>query len=73
MTPQTFTDLALEFAEIPAEKLKRLSIRDRYGFVDLDTADAEKLIANLNGIQYNGALLPIERAASFREEQRRQP
>jgi ATP-dependent RNA helicase DeaD len=73
MTPQTFTDLALEFAEIPAEKLKRLSIRDRYGFVDLDTADAEKLIANLNGIQYNGALLPIERAAAFREERRRPP
>ena len=71
MTPQIFTELAQEFADIKPEGIKHLVVREHYGFVDLDPPLAERLIENLNGIEYNGAYLPVEVAAVVRSEERR--
>lgn len=65
MTPQLFRDLALEMAELSPQDLGHLTIREHYGYVDVKEPEARKLIASLNGIQYNGALLPVEFAANL--------
>lgn len=72
MTADLFRDLAVEFAELKAEDLRMLTIREHYGFVDVYREQAETLIAALNGIEYNGMPLPIEHAATLtRRPQRR--
>lgn len=72
MTADLFRDLAMEFAELKAEDLRMLTIREHYGFVDIYREQAETLIGALNGIEYNGMPLPIERAATLtRKPQRR--
>ncbi len=71
MTAELFSDLADEFAGIKRDDLKHLSIREHYGFVDLDEQKAKHLIANLNGIEYNGMVLPVEFATEIRQPQRR--
>lgn len=65
MTSQTFTDLAVEFANIKPEHLCRLSIREHYGFVDVKAEHARMLLKNLNGIEYNGTMLPVEYATAI--------
>lgn len=65
MTSQTFTDLAVEFADIKPEHLCRLSIREHYGFVDVKAEHARMLLKNLNGIEYNGTMLPVEYATAI--------
>ena len=63
MTRELFTQLATEFAEVSEAALKNLELKDTCGFVELSQEHAETLINNLNGIEYNGAPLPIEIAA----------
>ncbi|HQH25792.1 MAG TPA: helicase-related protein [Oligoflexia bacterium] len=65
MTPSLFKELAAEFAELDQEKLRRLTLRDYYGFVDVRKPEAEMLIKSLNGIEYNGLPLPVEFAAGL--------
>jgi hypothetical protein len=60
ITAEIFTDLAVEFAEISRQDIKYLVVRDTYGFADVAEMHARTLIDNLNGIEYNGALLPVE-------------
>lgn len=62
MTPGVFSDIAKEFAEVPAGDLKNISVREFYGFVDIAESKAEALISSLNGIEYNGQPLPVELA-----------
>jgi len=62
MSPQVFTDIAKEFANIEPDALRNISIRGHYGFVDVQQKDADKLIGDLNGIEYNGHALPVELA-----------
>lgn len=62
MTPELFTDLAKEFGEVQAEDIRAISLREHYGFVDLFEPQAATLIKNLNGIEYNGTVLPVELA-----------
>ena len=69
MTPELFKDLALEFAELHADDLRLLTIREHYGFVDLMYPEAMSLIKNLNGIEYNGQVLPIEFATVINKRQ----
>ncbi len=69
MTPQIFTELAKEFADITPEGINHLVVREQYGFVDLEKPLAERLIENLNGIEYNGFDLPVEVATVIRAEQ----
>ena len=63
MTDELFRKLATTMGEINDDQISRLSIRESYGFVDLLEPQASKLINNLNGIEYNGTELPIERAS----------
>jgi len=62
MTPEVFSDIAREFAEVPASLLKNISVREHYGFVDITESKAQVLISSLNGIEYNGQPLPVELA-----------
>ena len=72
MTAEVFLELAREFAEIPTETLRNISIREHYGFVDLPARQVETIIENLNGIEYNGQPLPVEIALiPTRPERRR--
>lgn len=70
MTPELFTDLVVELAEIAPGDLRHLTIRECYGYVDLNGEKALALLNNLNGIDYNGQLLQLEIACAF--TQRRQ-
>jgi ATP-dependent RNA helicase DeaD len=62
ITAEVFKELAAQFAELKAEDLRAISLRDHYGFVDLYEREANALIQNMNGIEYNGAPLPVELA-----------
>ncbi|MCB0322314.1 MAG: DEAD/DEAH box helicase [Bdellovibrionales bacterium] len=73
MTNQLFTDLAAELAELNKSDLRKLIIRERYGFVDLYAPQAERLTASLNGIEYNGHPLPVELATTLSPRERRRP
>ena len=64
MTEDLFRQLAVNMGEIEANDIKHIIIREQYGFVDLLEPKAKKLIDNLNGIEYNGIDLPIERAST---------
>ena len=66
MTPEVFTGLALEFAELRDPDILDLTIREHYGFVDVPAPVATQLIQNLNGIEYNGSLLVLEVATQMR-------
>ncbi len=66
---QTFANLAKEFADVDEQDLRNLSIREHYGFVDVYTPQAEALMNNLNGIEYNSMPLPVEFAAALTREQ----
>ncbi len=65
MTTSLFKELALEFAELRPDDLRKLTIRDYYGFVDLFQPKADTLIKCLNGIEYNGLALPVEYASTI--------
>ena len=65
MTSDLFRDLAMEFAELKPEDLRKLTIREHYGFVDLYKAQADILVQSLNGIEYNGTELPVEYAGAL--------
>ena len=65
MTADLFTQLAENMGEVGREDLKRISFRDHYGYVDLCEEKAIQLINNLNGIEYNGAVLPVQRATTL--------
>ena len=65
MTPSLFRDLAQEFADLRADDLRKLTIRDYYGFVDLYKKEAHVLVKSLNGIEYNGLQLPVEVASTL--------
>jgi ATP-dependent RNA helicase DeaD len=73
MTEELFADLAAEFASVPKSALKRLSIRELYGFVDVPSDVAPALIESLNGIEYNGLELPVEQALQIPPEEQRRP
>ncbi len=71
MTRDEFVHLVTEFAEIDQKYLKNIIIRDKYGYADVSPRDAVRLIETLNGIEYNGAALPVEFATVLVREQRR--
>ena len=71
MTEDTFVALAADMGEVKKESLRNLSIRGHYGYVDIKGADAQKLIANLNGIEYNGEVLPVKLATELSQGERR--
>ncbi|MBL7662325.1 hypothetical protein JNK13_06185 [bacterium] len=65
MTAEVFSNLALEFAEVPDGTFDSIVFRDHYGFADLNRLDAEHLINTMHGIEYNGEELPIEFALTL--------
>jgi hypothetical protein len=67
MNADEFKKLALDFAQVSADDLRGVNFREHYGFVDLPEPAAVKLIENLNGIEYNGHPLAVERATAVRE------
>jgi len=71
MSADEFRKLALDFAQVKSEDLLGVSFREHYGFVDVKEGSAKLLIENLNGIEYNGHPLVVERAASLSERPRR--
>lgn len=73
MSPEVFTDLAVEFGELKAEDLRNLTIREHYGFVDAIEPKASQLTKNLNGIEYNGQTLPVEFATVIANKRGRRP
>ena len=72
MTPELFTDLAIEFGELKREDIKLLTIREHYGFIDILEPQAKALLKNLNGIEYNGHILPVEVATSLSQRRSRE-
>jgi len=71
MNPSEFKTLAKDKAELESKDLKKLTIREHYGFVDLMAPLAEKLIESMNGIQHNDDTLVVERAAVLNDKPRR--
>lgn len=71
MNEDLFRQLATTMGDVEQSDLRHVSIRDSYGFVDLTEPQASVLIANLDGIEYNGAVLPIQRAAVLGKSQQR--
>ncbi|MCC6953212.1 MAG: DEAD/DEAH box helicase [Deltaproteobacteria bacterium] len=69
MTAELFRELANEFAELREDDIKYLVIRERHGFFDINSQRVEKVLENLNGIEYNGHPLPIEVATSLKREE----
>lgn len=63
MSPKLFIDLATSIGEIKDSDIERLTIREKYGYVDIFEPSATRLLNALNGIEYNGQVLPVERAA----------
>jgi RNA recognition motif-containing protein len=71
LNEDSFKKLAQEKADVDAKDLKKLTIREHYGFVDALEPVAKKLIENLNGIEINGSILPVEKATSLTEKPRK--
>jgi ATP-dependent RNA helicase DeaD len=53
-------ELVSNFAELEEDSLKRVLMRDEMCFVDVAAPEAEKVLKNLNGIEYNGDTLNVE-------------
>ena len=70
MTNEVFRSLAADMVELPPDSILATRFRDVYGFVDVTEQAAGPLIDSLNGIEYNGALLPVE-VAMVKEPERR--
>lgn len=60
MTSDIFCALAADFADVTKEKILSARFREIYGFVDIAGDSAQPLVESLNGIEYNGHLLPVE-------------
>jgi RNA recognition motif-containing protein len=60
MTPELLAELASELAEVSREAIRGITVRDEYGYVDCLRPEAEAILKNLNGIEYNGFPLPVE-------------
>jgi hypothetical protein len=63
MTDDLFKEIATGIADLKEGQIKRSVFRQRHGFVDLMEPHASQLVSALNGIEYNGITLPVERAA----------
>ena len=59
-------NLAVEFAELKANDILHIRLRDHYAYVDLIENNARTLVAALNGIEYNGSPLPVEIATEIK-------
>lgn len=71
LSRDSFLDIAASHANIDEEQLRKLSIREHYGFVDLLQPHADTLIENLKGVQFQGTELVVEKAASLSDRRRR--
>jgi len=60
MTSDVFCAMAADLANIRSRDLRKLSLRDYYGFVDIRRDQAHALMDALNGIEHNGEPLSIE-------------
>ncbi|MCC6933946.1 MAG: DbpA RNA binding domain-containing protein [Deltaproteobacteria bacterium] len=65
MNEELFIQLAENMGEIKKEDIRHISIREHYGFVDLIEDKAKQLINNLNGIEYNGVSLLVQKATTL--------
>ncbi len=66
MNDETFLTLVTDKAGLDKKDIQNLSFRDHYGFVDIGSKNAKKLIDSLNGIDYKGAELAVEKATSMK-------
>ncbi len=71
LTRESFLDLAASHANIDEDQLRKLTIREHYGFVDLLQPNADSLIEQLKGVQFQGEKLVVEKAASLSDRRRR--
>ncbi|MDR2338245.1 MAG: DbpA RNA binding domain-containing protein [Deltaproteobacteria bacterium] len=62
LTENEFKQLATSIGDIEASKIVRLKLHEHYGFIDVKEDAADTLVNNLNGIEYNGAILPVQHA-----------
>lgn len=65
MSDTEFIKLAVELGQLSKDDLRRLTIRERYGMVDLDREKAQLLVNNLSGVEINGRTLTVEIAANL--------
>ncbi len=71
LTKESFLDLAASHANIEEGQLRKLTIREHYGFVDLFQPDASSLLEEFKGVQLKGQELTIEKAAELSDRRRR--
>ena len=65
LTAEVFSDLALELAELETADLRKLTVREFYGFVDMYEHQARRLIKALDGFEFNEQALVVEKAAEL--------
>ncbi|MDD2942143.1 MAG: DEAD/DEAH box helicase [bacterium] len=65
MTADDFRALATDIAEIDDKSLRMVRFREHYGFIDLPLQEANKMIDNMNGMEYNGEPILIEFASEI--------
>ena len=69
LTENEFKQLATSVGEIDAGQIVRLKLRENYGFIDVKSNVAETLVNNLNGIEYNGNVLPVRITGRVKAEE----
>ena len=68
LTENEFMHLATSVGEVDAAQIVRLKLRENYGFIDVKSDVAETLVNNLNGIEYNGNVLPVRITGRIKAE-----
>ena len=69
LTENEFKQLATSIGEIDAGQIIRVKLRDNYGFIDVKSDAATTLVNNLNGIEYNGNILPVRITGRVKTEE----
>jgi ATP-dependent RNA helicase DeaD len=71
LTKEVFHDLVEKHSGLSNADLRKLTIREHYGFVDLFQPSATQLIEKLNGAGFQDSSLSIELASSLSDGRRR--
>jgi len=60
--------LVKDVGEVPSENVRATMIRENYSFLEVDAPLAKQIVANMNGIVYNGADLLVEPAIELQQQ-----
>ncbi len=65
---KNIADLFRDRGRIPARKIRKMELLDKFSFIDVSSDCANKCVKNLNGIRLNGRKLKVEIANGGRQD-----